>query len=795
MRLHDTLGRAAKSILTQLSRARLPQLNGRIYLEGLRHPVAVRRDRWGIPHVEASCRHDLLFVQAFVQAQDRLWQMELNRRAANGELSAIFGRRTLDLDRLSRTLGFARLARASWERLDEVSRADLQAYADGVNAFLGSRPPLPVEFGLVQHRPTPWSPLDSLAFARLQMWALSHGAMGEIALSRLVAAMGEEKASHLNIEYGLENPVTLPGGIEVNRLQGAGLARAVAAPFMGKGTLDGSGRGSNAWVIAPGRSGTGHAILCNDMHLPVATPSLWYYLHLRSEDGLHVAGFSQPGLPFILVGHNEHIAWGATLSYADCEDLFVERIRRDDRTEYLFGNRWLAAETFDESIQVRGSRDWVERVVVTHHGPIVSDVIPGNGQVMALSAVALKVEAAFGGFAGLNEASNWDEFVEAVSTIESPSLNLLYADTQGNIGHYVSGKVPVRAKGDGTRPTPGWSAEYEWTGEVPFSEMPHALNPKTGYIISANHQLVDGSYPHFLGKVWRNGYRARRLDELIGGVELISLEMCQRFQLDLKSIPGIKLVSQFADFKATSTEAQCCLDLLRAWDGWLGPESVGGAVFEVLLVQLAEAILAPHMEEDLRQQLLGTGPNPLFAPVNEFHGYWPATLIRLLESDSKTWIPDRQALLEGCFKNTWRELCQRLGDDPGRWQWGRLHRVNFAHPLGMVPPFDLVFNQGPYAIGGDTNTVAQTGIRPELPYDNNGISISARMVVDMGDMDKARAVYAPGQSGHLGSPFYGNMIGAWLEGESFPMTWSEAAVVAASENQLTLVPDQPDTRE
>jgi penicillin amidase len=782
------LGQATKPMITWLSRRRLPQLNGRIYLDGLHEPVKIERDQWGIPHIQAANRKDLLFAQAFVHAQDRLWQMELNRRAATGELSAVFGRRTLELDRLSRTLGFARLARASWERLDEGTRSHLEAYSEGVNAFLQSRPQLPIEFSLVRHRPAPWHPLDCLAFARLQMWALSHGAMGEITLARLIDEVGEEKAGQLNIDYGRENPVTLPGGIELNRLQTEGLARPVAAAFMGKGALDGCGRGSNAWVIASGRSGTGHPILCNDMHLPVGTPSLWYYLHLRSDEGLHVAGFSQPGLPFVLVGHNEHVAWGATLSYTDCEDLFVERIRKQDTTQYLFADRWLEAEVIEEPIKVRWSQERIERVTITHHGPVVSDVIPADGQVLALSSMALKVDAAFGGFAQLNEAKDWDEFVLAVSAVESPSLNLLYADTGGNIGHYVSGKVPVRAKGDGSRPAPGWTAEHEWIGEIPFSEMPHALNPRAGYIVSANHRIVGDAYHHFLGKVWRNGYRARRIGQLIANIDRITLEDCQRFQLDFYSVPGAQLVSELADFRAREAEAELCLQLLREWDGWLRPESAGGAVFEVLLARLADEILSPHLARDLSYLLLGSGPDPLFAPVNEFHGYWPSILMRLLGGAPNDWIPDRQALLEDCLIKAARELRHLLGEDPRHWQWGRLHRIRFVHSLGMLPPMDVVFNQGPFPIGGDTNTVAQTGMRPELPYDNNAISISGRLVIDMGDLDHGRAMYAPGQSGHLGSPYYGNMIEAWLKGEYFKMVWSTEEVTAASENRLTLVP-------
>ncbi len=785
---YTALGFPLKKLFTHLSRRRLPQVSGRVYLSALQTPVRVIRDQWGIPHIQAADRSDLFFAQGFVHAQDRMWQMELNRRAANGQLSALFGSLTLDIDRLVRTLGFARLALHSLAALSTRAYQDLVAYASGVNAYLAGAENLPIEFSLMRHRPEKWRPVDSLAYSRLQMWALTHGAMGELVQAQLNESLGPEMGRQLGLQYPDQNPVTLADGIELNKLVVDRMMGSVHRTFLGKGGVDGTGRGSNCWVISAERSTTGHAILSNDMHLPIGTPSLWYYLHLHSADGFHVAGFSQPGLPYVLVGHNGHLAWGATLSYADCEDLYVEKLNPENPAQYQFRGEWRASQIIDEEITVRGKSNHREQVILTHHGPIISQVIPGESQVLALSSMALRSEAAFDGFGRLNEAVDWDEFVEAVSRIETPSLNLLYADVHDNIGHYVSGRIPIRNKGDGLLPVPGWSGDFEWVGEIPFDEMPHALNPRQGFLVSANNRIVGDEYPHFLGHVWRNGYRARRIEQLINGQANVSLEDCQRFQFDVHSLAGLELVGRLVHFEPGSADASLSWQLLRDWDGQMGIDSVGATIYQVLLGRLAENILAPHLDRESLMRLLGTGLHPMLAPVNEFQGYWPVILGRLLGMKAQKWWADRDDLIERSLVEVTAELRHRLGDDWRQWQWGRLHQVRFHHVLGMQPPLDRVFNQGPFPIGGDNDTVAQTSIRPDLPYENNAISIASRHVIDLGEWDNCWAMYTPGQSGQLGSPHYGDMIQPWLQGTFFRMAWSAEAVAAVSRHELVLTP-------
>ena len=714
--------------------------------------------------------------------------MELNRRAARGTLSAVFGRVTLDTDRITRSLGFSRLAQKSWQDTTQQMQADVLAYSNGVNAHLQSGQPLPPEFRLLRHHPDPWQPLDTIAYGRLQMWALTEGASAELVAANLIQHLGQKRASELLPQYPVENPVTLSNGLEMNPLVGTAVA-----PFLGKGTFNGSGRGSNAWVIAPSRSASGHAILCNDMHLPLATPSIWHFQRLHSRDGLHVVGFTQPGLPYVLIGHNAHIAWGATLSYIDCEDFFVERLNPSDHTQYEFVGKWRQAELFEERIRVRGQADHIETVTCTHHGPIIPHFQPdaASQQSLALSSAALQTDIDLDGFGLLNQAQNWQDFVTAVARIQSPSLNFLYADVQDNIGHWVSGKVPIRAKGDGLTPAPGWTGTHEWVGMIPFADMPHTFNPRQGYIVSANHRLVDDTYPYYLGQLWRNGYRAQRLEQLINSREKVSVADCQRFHMDVFSIPGQKLASLLSDLETAEVEAAVSLKRLKTWDGQLNVESVGGTIYEVFLSQLAQILLSSHLETPVIHRYLGTGPHPQMSPVNEFQGYWGATVLRWLTTEENSWLPSgeaRKALLVKCLAATTAVLRQTLGDDPEQWQWGRLHRVRFPHALGLIRPLAALFSLGPYPVGGDGDTILQTSIRPDNPYENNAVSVSSRHIVDMGHLPKAVAIFAPGQSGHPGSPHYQDLISYWCQGNYFTMAGPGEGDTADTHHLITLKP-------
>ena len=777
------LGSLATAVMTALSRGRLPQTKGEVTLSGLSAPVEIFRDPWGIPHIYAQTREDLFFAQGFVHAQDRLFQMELNRRTAQGRLAELFGALALDTDRTVRTFGFNRLAEADWGLLSDEFREMLSAYADGVNAFIGhSGKKLPIEFVLLNHKPEPWLPVDSLAFSRVMIWQLSHAWQSEIIRAEIAEKVGAEHAAELEIHYPQLSPLTLPEGIEFNALDLDGTLRKVPGPFLDRG------KGSNAWVVSPRRSETGSAVLCNDMHLAVSMPSLWYEVHLNAGDDYHVTGVSLPGAPLVLVGHNDHIAWGMTLAFTDAEDLFIEQV--DSQNRYLFKDEWHEPEIVEETINVKKQANpHIEKVMITRHGPIISDVIGHPSQKVSVQSMALRPTSAFEGWYRLNQANGWDDFVQAAGLIEAPQLNVAYADVENNIGYWVTGKVPVRAKGNGSVPAPGWSGEYEWVGEVPYNEMPHALNPERGYLVTCNHKIVPDDYPHFLGNLWMNGYRARRLAELIDGCEKLSLQDHQKFHMDVKCLPGLELVSRLENVTDPDADVQLALRLLGEWDGFLTPESVAGMAYEVVRYTLVRNLLDPSLGEELAKRLMGQGFHPLLMHSNEFYGNDTVVLFRLLDNPESWWVKQaggRDVVISKSLKQAIAWLRGNVGSDERSWQWGKIHRIKFEHPMSLQKPFDQVFDRGPFPIGGDTDTVCQTAMYPHNPYDNKAWSPSFRQIVDMGDLARSLVITPPGQSGQLASPHYDDLAQPWLNGEYHPMLWTRQQVEADAKAKLVL---------
>lgn len=783
--IENLIGPPLRAVLTWLNRKSLPQTTGVLTLPGLDGEVEIIRDRWGVPHIYAKSAPDLHFALGFTHAQDRLWQMELNRRTSRGQLSELFGELALDTDRAVRTFGFDRLGQADWEQTDEDTRAAFVAYAAGVNAFLDQPGvTLPVEFTLLGHRPKRWRPEDGVAFSRVMVWQLSHAWYGEIVRALIAEATGEEHAAELEIAYPPSSPITLPAGIEFNALDADGLHKA-DGPFLRRGL------GSNAWAVSGNRSVTGHPYLCNDMHLPLSMPALWYQAHLVGG-GLDVTGVTLPGLPLVLVGHNAHIAWGMTLAFTDCEDLFIEEIDPENPYRYRYQDEWLEAEVITEPIQVKGqSEPYLEQVLVTRHGPIISDVVGYGKQRVAVRSMALRPGPMMAGWHRLNKAAGWDDFVEAMQLIEAPQLNVAYADVEGNIGYWVTGKVPVRAKGDGRVPVPGWTGEYEWIGEVPFEEMPHALNPAQGTIVTCNHRIVPDDYPHFLGEVSMNGYRARRIEEVFRGKEKLGAEDFGALHVDFDSLPGREFVASLEGLEGADADAALALKLLRRWDGKLSADSVGGSLYEVARYHMVRNLLEPGLGPKLASQVMGEGFHPLLLSASEFYGHDTTTLLRLLNDSDSWWVKQaggREALINKSLAEAIAWLRKEMGSDPAEWQWGRIHRVTFGHALALRKPLDLVFNLGPFPIGGDTDTVCQTAMAPASPYDNTEWAPSFRQIVDMGDLSRSMVVVPPGQSGQLGSPHYGDLAPLWLMGEYQAMLWTREQVEREAEGKLTLRP-------
>jgi penicillin amidase len=618
---------------------------------------------------------------------------------------------------------------------------------------------------------------------RVLVWQLSHAWYGEIVRAQVIEAVGPERAAELEIHYPAANPATLPQGSEFNAIDTNGLLQALRGPFLDQG------KGSNAWCVSGSKTTTGQPILCNDPHLPLMLPSLWYKVHLVGGS-INTIGISLPGVPMTLIGHNAHIAWGMTLAYTDCEDLFIEKIDLARPNKYHFRGELRTADIVREEIRVKGRpQSHVEEVTITQHGPIISDVIGYTGKRVAVNSMALRPSRVARGWLWLNQAQDWNDFVKAMRLIEAPQLNVAYADTKGNIGYWCTGRVPIRAQGKGNVPVPGWTGEYEWIGEVPFEDMPHALNPQQGYIVTCNHRLVPDDYPHFLGEVWMNGYRARRLVELIESNGQLSLDDMRAWQMDFYCLPGVEFAQRVGQLQPDDVDAALALDLLRNWDGQLTPETIGGTIYEVARYTLVRNILDAGLSKSLTDQIIGKGFHPLLMTASEFYGHDTVTILRLLDKPQSWWMQQtggRDAVLTRSLKQAIGWLRDTLGPDQNQWQWGKIHRATFPHAMALQKPLDVVFNRGPYPIGGDTDTVCQVAMLPDDPYDNKAWAPTYRQIVDLGDLARSHWIYAPGQSGQVGSAHYDDLIESWRKGETIPMLWTRAQVDSAAEGKLVL---------
>lgn len=766
--------------IRNLSKKSLPNYSQSFKVTGLEKKVSITRDHWAVPHIEADNEADLFFAQGFVHAQDRLWQMEMNRRIASGRLSELFGKIALDSDRISRTLGFRRLGESDWARYKSQPIAKVgEAYAAGVNAYLAQCKQLPAEFKLLKIKPEPWSVVDSLAYGRFVSFRMSYGWAHEIERMRLAAAVGIDKALELHPEYPHFNPAVLPHGIETFQIVD-GRFEAFQGPFLQ------SVGGSNNWSVAAHLMENGSAVLCNDPHLALNMPNIWYENHLISPE-LEVTGVSLLGVPMVLIGHNRNIAWGATLSFVDMQDTFIEQFTDADCNAYQFGDKILPTQAIEEKIHIKKQKQaHTERVIYTHHGPVISDIVGNTDKKISLQSQCLKEDNDMMlGFYHLNKAKGWNDFVAACAYIHAPSLNLNYADTEHNIGYYVTGKVAIRKKDEDLFPRKGWLRDYEWTGYVPFEEMPHAFNPSRGYLFSCNNKVVDDSYPHDLGNIWMNGYRAGRLNQLFEKQKAYKISDFKNWQMDFYCIPGTQFVELFkkevlaADNKGLLANitpiGQKTMDAFVNWDGMLTKDSVGGCIYQVLKHSLIEIIIGAELSAHNVGVFRGHGPNPPLLQDNEFWGHDTTTLLRMLENpEQSSWLKTTAgAVLLQAMEMTAAYLEKTFGKEMKDWRWGRLHQMRLLHVLGIQKPLDKILNIEGIEMGGDSDTLCQVNFEPGADYGGTLIAASFRQIIDMGDFSKAQCISPIGQSGNLLSPHRDDQLEMWLKGEYKPMVWTK----------------------
>lgn len=775
-----------------LLRRPLARTQGTLWLPGLQNEVEIFRDRWGVPHIYAANTHDLMFAQGFVHAQDRLWQMDLQRRLVAGRLSEVLGAQSVPVDRWLRILGLRRVAEQEVALVEASLRADLEAYAAGVNARIAQHR-LPVEFSLLRYKPEPWTVADTLSWNKMMSWGLSINWESEILRAQLIARLGPERAAELEPELDAGSLRIVPPGSTTGS---AALDRAKAArPFTGPPAQ--TGLGSNNWVLAGSRTASGAPLLANDMHLPMYQPCIWYENHLVGGD-LNVTGITFPGTPGVVSGHNGHVAWGFTNGFPDVQDLYRERLCRTDggHVQYEYRGEWRKADVIHEEITIRGKETVVEEVIVTHHGPIVNALASdlAGEEPLALRWTSLEPDTMLHALFGMMRAHTCLEFREALRHWTAPIQNMVYADTEGNIGYSFPGKVPIRAKGNGLVPAPGWTGEYEWLGYIPFDELPHLYNPSQGYVATANNHVVGDDYAYFIGREFASDDRAQRIVELIEAQDNVDIGYIQRMQFDLVSSSARLVASHLSQLQVAEPRQAAAIELLRHWDGVLAADSPAAAVYQVFVRRMIHLTLADKLG-DLTPRFAGQGPTPLLAEGSIFGVRARIWLQKVLAEPESHWFDlgagqTRDDVMRLALRETVAFLETELGPEPDDWAWGKLHTLTFSHMLGRVWPLNRLFNRGPHPLGGDDTTVWATGASHHDLNSESVIGPPFRFIADLGDLRNSVGLLAPGQSGQPGSKHYDDQLQAWFSGEYHPLLYVREDVEREAKARLQLRPEE-----
>jgi penicillin amidase len=829
-------------------RSTLPAYSATLTVPGLEGEVVIYRDEYGVPHIYAGTVHDLFFAQGYVQAQDRLWQMDLSRRAVQGRLAEIFGPDFVDADHFLRTLGFYRAAEASLSVYEAEVLAVAEAFAAGVNTFIEqtrsrsgekAAPRLPIEFSILGYEPEPWTVTDSAAIGKYMAWVLGGNMKAELFYLAALAKLGPEKTAELFPVYPEDGPVisevpyagfgrpeaatrasgrAAAGEAEHAAARAAAYAAARASEALarltsaegektaaalarlmdvvdrarlGLGPAGGSGLGSNNWVVSGERTATGRPLLANDMHLEIKAPSIWYQNHLVCPGEFNVTGVIFPGVPGVIVGHNERVAWGVTNVGPDVQDLYIERPNPADPYQFEYDGEWEAAVVLEEQIRVKGLDEPVVReIVVTRHGPIITSVFSGGEEAeeedgadedgaaalppLALRWTALDKTCELGAVLAFDKAEDWEDFKAALEMFKVPAQNFVFADVDGNIAYRANGLIPIRSEAaveagfSGLLPVPGWDSAYEWTGFIPWEELPALENPAAGVIVTANNRVAPPGYPYFISHAWAPPYRAASIWRELHGREDLTVEDMQAIQNDTKNLMASRLWPALEALLAPRTEEmspteKAAYDVLAAWasdDPRDDTSEAGPTIFHTFYFAALEATFKDELGEDLFPRYVENG-----SPVNTFD-----TMLLAGESD---WFDDVSTAdrvetasdtLLVAFRAAVAKLEDALGGQPGTWEWGKVHTITFDHPMGGVSFLRPFVNRRPFPTDGSSITAEAKGYDlGDFPY---AVKTAApwRFVADLSDLDRCYDILAIGVSGQPLSPHYDDQMRLWLEG-------------------------------
>ncbi|MFQ5636808.1 MAG: penicillin acylase family protein [bacterium] len=766
--------------------------HGKIHLDILQEEVQVFRDEHGVPHIFAGNESDLFKAVGYVTAQDRLWQMDLNRRIASGRLAEIFGEAAVENDKYVRYWGFHRLAQQIADSLSTPSRFALEAYSDGVNAFIADNSDrLPLEFSLLGYSPEPWKPEDTIAFSRFMAWKLSFSWYVDIVLHQLVQKVGERKAREVFPDYPKSGPVIVAESPSLfwNGVQGFAKNGLAMREFL---NIYSAQLGSNSWVVSGKKSLSGKPLLANDPHLEITAPSVWYEMHLSGGD-INSAGVVLPGTPAPMIGHNENIAWGLTNGMTDDVDFFLEKINPDNKNQYSNGREWVDFDVVEETILVKDANPVTFKISISRNGPIISDVHPyleDQPEVITFRWTGHRFSDEFLTVLKLQKAQTWDDFTDAIRHFAVPAQNFVFASADGDIGYYLAGRVPIRRNSTGVSVHRGWLQTGQWYRDVPFEKMPHMVNPPENFIVTANNKIVDDRYPYYLTNLWEPPNRAARIRQMLTDRDSLTLDDFKNMQSDVVSLQAKEMLPTLLEHIRTELdttsdmELRTLYDLVKTWDGSETPESVAAAIFNAFFLKLIENTFQDEMGEDL------------------FQGYTrlsnvPSRVISsLFLKKSSSWfdnietqqIETKHDIIVQSFADAGRMLAELAGDNISNWKWGELHTLTMSHPLGRRKPLDMVFNLGPYSRGGSKMTVNNGEYRLRAPF-KAIIGASTRQLVDLSEPHHAYSVITSGQSGHPLSEHYKDQAPLWLEGKVHPMIMDRMEISQTAPQRLLLVPE------
>lgn len=833
------VGLAGVSVATV--RRAFPQTDGEISLAGLTTPVEVIRDRWGVAHIYADTAQDLFEGQGYVHAQDRFYEMDVRRHITAGRLSELFGASQVETDTFIRTLGWRRVAEQELQLQSASTRRYLDAYADGVNAYLQSHTPadISLEYSLLglqglDYTPEPWTAVDSLAWLKAMAWDLGANMDREVDTSLLLATVGPDQTADLWPSYPVEgfDPIVTSGALRggafdpeasgSNRSLPEGLARTDAGAYekalrtvarrldrlptvVADRSVDGA-TGSNSWVVSGDRTASGKPILANDPHLATSMPSTFTQvgLHCRTVSKacpFEVTGYSFSGLPGVVIGRNADIAWGLTTSYVDVQDLYLEQVRGDT---VRVGDAYTPLQVRTEEIAVRGEdAPRTIRIRSSAHGPLLSDASPQLRQVgtdaagegndayaVSLAWTGLQPNRTMDALLRIDVASDFTEFRSAAKLLATPSQNLVYADTDGTIGYQLPGAIPVRGRGDGDTVSPGWDPDFDWLGLIPFEELPWSENPSDGYLVTANNQIIGKDYPRHLGSTYSYGWRSQQIIDALEANPQITMSQNLALQTDETVRFADVLVPRLLKLKVAdspTTPASWVEEgqqTLVGWDYSATRDSAAAAYFFVVVHNILERTFRDQMPPELWP----TGGDR-----------WNAVLAELMADPDNEWWDDvrtedvrekRDDVLRASMTDARKELTSLISRDTAGWEWGKLHRVTLRHQtLGSsgIRPIERLFNRGDWAVGGGPAVVNAMAFDDVAGY---GVTAgpTMRMVVDLDEMDNSQWINQSGTSGHAFHPNYDDQAPLWVNGDTVRWVAGRDAVEGLAEHRLTLVP-------